>query len=40
MGVMVYALLWAMQDLDHQPYHSIDNATFSLECSSVYLFSS
>ena len=22
MGIMVYSLLWVMQDLDHQPYHS------------------
>ena len=23
MGIMVYSLLWVMQDLYHQPYHSI-----------------
>ena len=22
MGIMVYSLLWVMQDLDHQPYQS------------------
>ena len=23
MGIMVYSLLWAMQDLYHQPYRSL-----------------
>ena len=23
MGIMVYSSLWVMQDLHHQPYHSI-----------------
>ena len=24
MGIMVYSLLWAMQDVDHQPYVALD----------------
>ena len=23
MGIMVYSLLWVMQDFDHQPYHRL-----------------
>ena len=23
MGIMVYSLIWVMQDFDHQPYHYI-----------------
>ena len=39
MGIMVYSLLWVMQDLDHQPYFSIAlsiNPSIHL-CFFIYL---
>ena len=34
MGIMVYSLLWVMQDLYHQPYPSVELRTFGLEDES------
>ena len=30
MGIMVYSLLWAIQDLYHQPFHSLGSLVFGI----------